>query len=119
MSCFNLLNEQLVRVVPTSGPPDIFTLPGVFAALMRDDIAAFPGLRPHQRHAWHAFLVQVGALALLAAERSEPPEDEATWLAALRGLTPDYPEDAPWRLISAAHEPALLQPPIPGRSLSE
>src|SRR5215207_3219594 len=116
---FNLLDERLVRVVPTSGPPNALTLPGAFAALMRDDIAAFPGLRPHQRHAWHAFLVQVGVLALLAAERSEPPEDEAAWARLLRGLTPGDSDDAPWCLVAPPDRPALLQPPLPSNSAAE
>src|SRR4051812_49810128 len=103
---FNLLDERLVRVVPTSGPPNALTLPGTFAALMRDDVAAFLGLRPHQRHAWHAFLVQVGALALLAAERSGPPEDEAAWAELLRGLTPDHPDGSPWCLVAPPDRPA-------------
>src|SRR4051794_20788578 len=108
MPRFNLLDEQLVRVAPSAGSPDGLTLPGTFAALMRDDVAAFPGLRPHQRHAWHAFLVQVGALALLVGARSEPPTDEAAWADLLRALTPDDPDDAPWCLVAPPDRPALL-----------
>src|SRR5689334_15328608 len=115
----NLLDERLVRAVPTSRSPDALTLPGAFAALMRDDIAAFPGLRPHQRHAWHAFLVQIGALALLAAEQSEPPEDDAAWAQLLRGLTPNDPDDAPWCLVAPPDRPALLQPPLPSNSITD
>src|SRR5215210_800810 len=119
MPHFNLLNKRLVRVARTSGPPDAFTLPGTFAALMRNEVASFPALRPHQRHAWHAFLVQVGALALLAAGLTEPPEDEEAWAVLLRGLTPDHPDDAPWCLIAASDRPALLQPPLPSKTLAE
>src|SRR4051812_38842254 len=110
MLLFNVLHERLVRVNPTSGLRDTLTLPGVFAALMRYDVAAFPGLRPHQRHAWHAFLVQIGALALLAAGQAGLPEDEAAWAQLLRGLTLDDPDDAPWCLVAPQDRPALLQP---------
>lgn len=119
MQALNLLAEPLIRVALTSGERTRLTLPGVFAALMRDEIVSFPALRAHQRHAWHAFLVQVGALALLAAGRSEPPDDEATWTALLRGLTPDEPDDAPWSLVGPPDRPALLQPPLPGGALGE
>lgn len=119
MPHFNLLSERLVRITRASGPPDELTLPDTFAALMRDEVAAFPGLRPHQRHAWHAFLVQIGALALVMAERSEPPEDEATWARLLRGLTPDHPDDEPWCLVASPDQPALLQPPLPSNGIAE
>ena len=37
------------------------SLPEVYAALMADEVEAFPSrCGPHQRHAWHAFLVQLG-----------------------------------------------------------
>ena len=35
------------------------SLPEVYAALMADIVESFPAIRPHQRHAWHAFLVQL------------------------------------------------------------
>lgn len=96
------------------GPKHVLlSLPGVLAALARNEITSFPGLRPHQRHAWHAFLVQLGALALIRAGREAMPEDEATWREILRGLTPDFPDDEPWCLVSPPDKPALLQPPIP------
>jgi CRISPR system Cascade subunit CasA len=88
------------------------TLPGVFAALTRDEVESFPKLRPHQRHAWHSFLTQIATLALLKAGRTEPPGDEASWAELLRGLTPDYPDDQPWSLVTSPDRPALLQPPV-------
>ena len=45
----------------------------------------------------------------------DPPENAADWAAALRRLTPDYPDDAPWRLVvEEPGKPAFLQPPDPG-----
>ncbi|TXN17276.1 type I-E CRISPR-associated protein Cse1/CasA [Methylobacterium sp. WL122] len=105
----SLLDQPAIRVTT-----DRLSLSGVLAGLARDEIASFPALRPHQRHAWHAFLVQVGALALWGAGRETMPEDEPSWRELLRGLTPEFSDDEPWSLVSAADRPALLQPPIPG-----
>ena len=63
---------------------------------------------------FHAFLAQVGALALLARRQSTPPDDEGSWSALLRGLTSTLPDDEPWTLVvQDVRKPALLQPPIP------
>ncbi len=40
-----------------------------FAALASGAAWSFPALRPHQREPWHAFTVQVAALALIRAGR--------------------------------------------------
>ena len=80
---------------------------------MRDEVAGFPALRSHQRHAWHAFLVQLGALAVHRAGLSEPPTDPAAWLRLIRGLTPGHPGDAPWNLVvDDMTRPAFMQPPV-------
>ncbi len=111
MDC-NALTDAVIRA--RDGAMRSMSLPGTLAALARNEIATFLGLRPHQRHAWHAFLVQLAALALIRAGRDAMPEDEATWRDLLRGLTPDHPDDAPWCLVAPPDRPALLQPPIPG-----
>ena len=91
------------------------SLSGVFAAMSAGRLAAFPSLRPHQRPAWHMFLVQLGALALWHANQTNPPTDESAWRDALRGLTADYPNDEPWRLVvEECQSPAFMQPPDPG-----
>ena len=88
------------------------SLPQVYEALMADAVRAFPALRPHQRHGWHAFLVQLGALALQQSDSKEPPREAAQWAAALRGLTDQFPHDEPWCLVTSdITRPALLQPP--------
>ncbi len=48
---------------------------GVFAALARGEAWSFTALRPHQREPWHAFTVQVAALALIRAGRDDLPAD--------------------------------------------
>jgi CRISPR system Cascade subunit CasA len=63
---------------------------------------------------WHAFSVQLAALALHRADRTAIPDDATAWRDLLRGLTPAWPDDAPWRLVvDDPTLPAFMQPPIP------
>ena len=113
---FNVLDEPLIRFDTAAGSRAVASLPETYAALMTDGVMAFPALRPHHRHAWHAFLVQLGALAMHQAGASEPPLAAAEWAAMLRRLTPQYPADEPWQLaVNDITLPALLQPPAPFR----
>jgi len=105
---YNLLTETLIDTNCGS-----FSLPGVLAALSRGAITSFDAMRPHQRPAWHMFLVQLGVLALDGAGLREPPLDEDSWREALRGLTAGFENDAPWSLVAPDHQPAFLQPPAP------
>lgn len=85
----------------------------VFAALARNDTDSFPALRPHQREPWHAFLVQVAAMAMIRAGTRELPETEAEWRRLLIGLTPEWPNGEAWGLVvDDWTKPALLQPPV-------
>ena len=61
------------------------------AALMADDVIAFPALRPHQRHAWHAFLVQLGAMAIHRDGKDAPPEDADKWAKVIPRPHPQLP----------------------------
>lgn len=96
----------------------MLTLPGVFAALVRNEIDDFPALRPHQRHVWHALLVQIAALHLLRSGLPELPATEMDWRAALLALTPNDSDGAAWALVTPIDRPAFLQPPVPEGSLS-
>lgn len=109
----NLLTAALIRVERHDGTIFLATLPGVFAAAMTDEVATFSALRPHQRHALHAFLVQIGTVAMVRAGLTLPPSEEGIWRDLLRGLTPAYEDDAPWCLVTAPDRPALLQSPLP------
>ncbi|MCW2274733.1 CRISPR-associated protein Cse1 [Rhodoblastus acidophilus] len=107
---FNLLTQPLIAAAPL-GP---LSLPGLLAALSRDEVDSLPALRPHQAPAWHMFLVQLGALAMHRSGRTELPREEGDWCDLLRGLTPDFADDAPWRLVVEDWtKPAFLQPPVP------
>src|SRR5690606_40851747 len=107
---FNLLHECLINTAPLG----TLSLPGVLAALSRDDIDSFPALRPHQAPLWHMFLVQLAALALHGKGQTTIPADEEAWRGCLRGLTSKFPEDEPWCLVvDDRSKPAFMQPPVP------
>ena len=107
----NILTESLIRVHLRDDSNLEASLPQVYAALMMDSVEAFPALRPHQRHAWHAWLVQLGAMATHKADLSKPPEDAGEWLRIIRALTPDFPNDEPWQMVvDDITKPAFMQP---------
>ena len=112
----NLIVDQILTL--TGGAK--VSLAGAFAALARGEARGFPALRPHQRPAWHMFLVQLGALAAWTAGRADLPVAEAEWAAMLRGLTPGHEDDSPWQLIvDEWRKPAFMQAPMPrGRKMA-
>ena len=108
----NILTDKLIRFKTDANSVIEASLPDVYAALMNDNIAGFPALRPHQRHAWHAFLVQLGAIALHKANLDTPPDSADEWRRIIRALTPDSPDDEPWQLVvDDITKPAFMQPP--------
>ncbi len=109
---YNILAEPLIRIDTSAQGRVEASLPQVYAALMADEVEAFPSLRPHQRHAWHSFLVQLGAMAMHRAGLDTPPLDSEEWCCIIRGLTPDWPGNEPWRLVVGdIMQPAFMQPP--------
>ncbi|QIL43601.1 type I-E CRISPR-associated protein Cse1/CasA [Acidovorax sp. HDW3] len=114
---YNLLHEPLIGWRDVAlGDQHQGSLPEVLAALAADQVRDFPRLRPHQRHPWHAFLVQLAAVAMHRTGQGEPWHNADDWRAALRALTPDDPDDAPWCLVASPGRPALLQAPVPGEN---
>ncbi|MYC31764.1 MAG: type I-E CRISPR-associated protein Cse1/CasA [Chloroflexi bacterium] len=108
---YNIIAEPLIRINTTSDSRYV-SLPELYAGLMAGDVEAFPALRPHQRHAWHAFLVQLGAMAMHWAGACEPPTDAEEWAGLIRGLTPEWPDDEPWQLVvDDITKPVFMQPP--------
>ena len=106
----NLLTKPLI----SSSTAQRLSLPGLLAAMACGEVTGFPALRPHQRPAWHMFLVQLAALALWTAKREDLPHDAAEWTDLLRALTPNHVDDCPWRLVVEDDvHPAFLQPPAP------
>lgn len=110
----NLLTDAMLTVECVAGKARQLTLPHLYEMMARDEVVAFPRLRAHQSPAWHALLVQLGVVACERAGLIEPPIDAEQWCRILRGLTPDWPEDQPWRLVMDDDAlPAFLQPPQP------
>ena len=109
---YNLLRDPLVRVRLNRGVTTAMSLPGVYDALSSDQVSDFPALRPHQRHAWHAFLAQLGVIALHRAGHQTLPAGRLDWEGLLRGLTPEFTDDEPWCLVvDDAALPAFMQCP--------
>ncbi len=116
---YNIIVETMIRVATVAGTR-LASLPQVYAGLVGDEVEAFPALRPHQRHAWHAFLVQLGAMAMHRAGVSEPPADAERWADLIRGLTPEFPDDEPWQLVvDDITKPAFMQPPASSPDLEK
>ena len=109
---FNVLRDPLINYRQFAGTLGVASLPEVYAALMADEVDAFPALRPHQRHAWHAFLVQLGAMAMHRDGLDTTPSDADEWRRIIQALTPDWLDDAPWQLVVGdITRPAFIQPP--------
>ena len=110
----NLLTDPLIGMRLVDGRTTAAPLPAVYEELGADRVAAFPALRPHQRHAWHAFLAQLGVIAMHRNGETTPPRTAAEWSRVLRNLTPGFGDDEPWRLVVAdPAQPAFMQCPAP------
>lgn len=110
----NLLEDPSIRTRLADGRVESLSLPAIYAALRLDRVVDFPALRPHQRHAWHAFLAQLATIAMDRAGTSTPPDSAEQWRMILRSLTADHPADEPWRLVvDTPDQPAFMQCPAP------
>lgn len=117
---FSVLTEPLIRYRRAADGGTVHaSLPQLFIALAADEVRDYPALRPHQRHPWHAFLVQLAAIALHKAGRSTTFETAQEWQDALLALTPDNPDGAAWCLVTPPSQPALLQAAVVGGSIAE
>lgn len=113
---YHLLEDPLIPVKRFDGTDQQLNLPELLSALLADEIHSFPTLRPHQTHAWHAFLVQLAAMASFETGVSSRSIHAAGWKEMLLALTDETTE--PWCLV--AHDlsrPGFLQPPVPESSL--
>ena len=117
---FNLLKEPLIRVRLLDGVVKYRSLPELLDDLTKDKVIEFPALRPHQKMAWHAFLIQLSALAMKKCNRTEMPDSATAWEQLVRSLTIDWPGDEPWSLVVPdIHQPAFLQAPVVESDLNE
>lgn len=117
---FSLLTEPIIHYRRASDGATVnASLPQLFVALAEDQVRDYPALRPHQRHPWHAFLVQLAAIALHKAGRTVVFETKNEWRDALLALTPDDPDGSAWCLVSPPDRPAFLQAAVVGGSTSD
>ena len=114
----NLLVDPLIRFRCTTGSIEVASLPDVYAAMLADRVAGFPALRSHQRHAWHAFLAQLGVIALHRGRRQAPPHTAGEWRELLGSMTREFDNDEPWHLtVDNPAQPAFMQ--CPARTLDD
>lgn len=114
MTSLNLLDEGLIRM-RVGKELRSCSLPEVLEALGKEDVESFPGLRPHQHHAWHAFLVQLAAMAQHRAGK-EGPLSAKQWKTLLLSLS-DGVAEAWCLVVEDLKKPAFLQPPVPEGTL--
>lgn len=110
-----------ILLLDTNRDLHLATLPQALAYLCDASLIGFDGLAAHQRHAWHLFLCQIAALALVRSGEAEAVEDNTAWrdLADAEGwrrrladLTPGCADTA-WSLVAEdLTRPAFLQAPI-------
>ncbi|MCY4198980.1 MAG: type I-E CRISPR-associated protein Cse1/CasA [Gammaproteobacteria bacterium] len=112
MQAPNILKDRVFRAKLADGQVQTVSLCEVLALMSDDEIESFPSLRPHQRHAWHAFLAQLATLALHESRSTDIPRCPEAWRGLLRNLTQKFPQDEPWRLVvDDTRLPAFMQPP--------
>lgn len=110
----NLLTDPLPPILDGAERRQALDLPSLLAAYARDEVVDLPFLRRHQQMPWHIFCVQLAALALHRAGEEAVVDDVETWRRLLRALTPEWPEDEPWKLVvEDVTQPAFMQPPVP------
>ncbi|CUI16741.1 hypothetical protein PNK_1124 [Candidatus Protochlamydia naegleriophila] len=111
---YNLLKDSLIRVCLPGKSRKTMTLPEVLAQLSGGDIESFVALQLHQSHAWHAFLVQLAAIAITRGNDNFDKSQAHEWAYRLSALTQEVGGEEAWHLINEnLSEPAFMQPVIP------
>src|SRR5579863_4059522 len=112
---WNLLTDEILTIVRAGDSAHAVSLPDVLALLSTNIPIEFAALQPHQFHAWHAFLVQLAAIALHSAGGDALLSTAADWRSWLRDIAGG---DDPWCLVTDdLDRPAFMQPPVPERNL--
>ncbi len=95
------------------------SLPALLTALgSAERLLELPCLRPHQEHAWHAFLVQLAAVVVHRAGDGRVKRSTDEWRSGVLELTGYAGEDA-WRVVvEDLSRPAFFQTPVPEASLA-
>jgi CRISPR system Cascade subunit CasA len=116
---YSLIDEPLLGVEGTSGERIKVTLPGLLSRLSRGVSTELTGTQAHQQHPVHAFLVQLGALALARAGETDVARDEASWRALLLATAKSdgAGPEAFTLVVDDLSKPAFFQPPVPEGTL--
>lgn len=117
MTDLDFLCESLVSVRAGEGEAISCSLPEILELLGQGADLDFPNLQPHQQHAWHAFLVQLAALALDEAGDPALERSAEDWRGLLLRLAGG--EATAFRLVcDDPSKPAFFQPPVPEGSFA-
>jgi hypothetical protein len=117
----SLLDDALIGIEDEAGTRHTVTLPGLLARLSSNEPIELTALQAHQQHAWHAFTVQLAALALSRAENSHAlAHDEAAWRALLADAAKKdgAGTEAFTLVVGDLSKPAFMQPPVPEGTLA-
>ncbi|MBI4705393.1 MAG: type I-E CRISPR-associated protein Cse1/CasA [Deltaproteobacteria bacterium] len=116
----NLLDDRILGIEDDRGHRENVTLPGLLARLSRAEPVELTRLQAHQQHPWHAFLVQLAALALVRANEDEIGHDEPAWRALLLATAAQdgAGPEAFTLVVGDLAKPAFMQPPVPEGSLA-
>lgn len=108
-----LLDEPLISVRAAPGAvQEHLTLPEVLGRLWAGQVESYCSIQAHQRHAWHAFLVQVAAMSLAECSDESAASESAFWRRRLLDLSRG--SESAWTLVvDRLAEPAFMQPPVP------
>ncbi len=112
----DLLSDKLIHIRDAGGATRGESIPGLLAAMGSGEEVECTGLRAHQQHAWHSFLVQLAAIALHRAGETGVKQSAERWRAWLVALSDGNPR-AWWLVNETLKEPAFMQPPVPEGTL--
>jgi len=112
---WNLLTDAIFKIASAGDSVNAVSLPEVLALLSSNTQIEFTALQPHQFNAWHAFLVQLAAVAVHSAHGDALPTDAPAWCSRLLEIAGG---DDPWCLVTDdLDHPAFMQPPVPESTL--
>lgn len=107
----DLLTDPLFTI-ETPGEVRRTSLPGLLAALGRDEVLSYPALRRHQEDPFRVFLCQIAAASLARAGLTSPTQTEDFWREALLKLAEG--QASAWQLVvEDTTQPAFMQSPVP------
>lgn len=95
----------------------VVSLAELFARLGQGEPTELAYLMPHQRHAMHAFVVQLMAMIAIRSGDRDLGRDAREWRDALRALAGS--SEAFQLVVADLAKPAFLQPPVPEGTLDK